>query len=791
MASNFAFPDILASKEEKSTKSYGLKYCKAIWGQYTQQSNLYNTKRERFIINRKYAEGLESTDKYMSMLDTNGDTSYLNLDYSPVNRVATIVDNICGKIMNQFYKIQCNAIDPESKIKEDEARDEMFANMLLKQIAPEFEQKTGLPLIPRDQYIPETDEEAEIHFKLNFKQDASIAMEQAIAFVFMNNDFEDIRYKLIRDLIVLKMAATYRYYDENDDIRVEYVDPVDLITPYSKYDDFRNIPWVAVTKSYTIQEIARQTDEFSEKELEEIAISQAGKNGNPEWQYSWNGSYEGYYNNTGTYATRPYNDFNVKVLEFYYLAIDKEVRHKKPNSKGGFFWNKKSSMYKATPDTKGEVISKETQNRYEGKWIIGTEYLYNYKQSRNVERYYEVDKTGKKSYSPKCTLPFTIIAPGIYDMENKSLVERMIPHEDQLNLINLKKQQLLIKAKPPGVKFDVESMSNVIKSMGDGAMKPLDILKIYEQTGSYPYSSRDAEGNIINSEAIKELANGVSRDFNLLIQAQQHEIQLMNEVIGYNSAVDASSPNVESLVGVQKMAVQATNNALRPTYFALTKMIEKTAVQTALMIQDSIEYNYEGFERAIGSYATKTLEYGRKLALNQIGIKVELMPDEEEKQQIEAQIAIGQQNQELTPSDAIRIRQVLKQDYKLAAQLLVVLEDKNRKNKQQESMMLQQQNGEIQVQSAQAAAQAQMQAEQMKAQLDAQKLQLEYQLKMQLSAQEHQQIMQQLGAKGADLLQVQEKKNEGAENVAEINHSNSLKQTAFDNAINQKQTNLL
>src|SRR5688572_27576369 len=102
------FPNPLASSEEKKSKAYGLAYSTAIWSTYTQNMITNNNRKETDIISRKYAEGAESIEKYKSRLDLNGDTSYLNLDFSPTNRIAMIVDNLVGKLSNQEYKIQCN-----------------------------------------------------------------------------------------------------------------------------------------------------------------------------------------------------------------------------------------------------------------------------------------------------------------------------------------------------------------------------------------------------------------------------------------------------------------------------------------------------------------------------------------------------------------------------------------------------------------------------------------------------------------------------------------------------------
>jgi len=815
------FPSFTATRDEKAKDSYGLRYARAIWSEYSKNSTLFNTRRQRDIINRKYAEGLESIQKYKDRLDLNGDTSYLNLDFSPVNRIATIVDNIVGKMMNQNYKIQCNPIDPESKTQYDKHRAELYADMFLKQFSDETEKITGIPLINKGRSVPGSDEEAELDLKLKYKPAASIAMEKAIKFVFINNDAETIRRKIIRDLIVLKRAATYRYYDEQKNIRYEYVDPVDLITPYSKYEDFHNIPYQAVLKQYQIGELAQMNPSFTEEQLFEIAKTQAGKNNNPIW--SWSNSYEGYYDNDGLTASRPYYNFNITVMEFFFLSINKEVRTKKINPKGGFFFDKKSDKFtgEVSPETivivdngskwgiKGEamevgkavaktmvdaqkyfakikndkkqssleVINKQVQYRYEGKWIPGTEFIWQYKMSENIDR-----ENISGSYSPKTELPIVIIAPGIYDMENKSLVERMIPHEDQINLINLKTQQLLIKAKPPGVAIDLEGMDTIVAGMGNpnnAKMDAIEITKMYEQTGSYTFRSRDKNGQAINGRVIDPLENGIGKDFAVLFAAYNNELQKMNDVIGYNSAVDASSPDSEALVGTQKMAVQASNNALRPIFTYANDLIVRQVRRIALMIQDSIAYNNEAFIGAIGAYSTETLNYGKKIAFNQFAIDIEMLPDDEERMQLEGLINLGIEQGVLMPSDVVRVRAVLKEDVKSAAQLMVLLEEKNRKNAEASKMADIEANGQMQMQSAQVAAQSNAELDKIvtankialieaQKNADIEKARFEFDLQMQL---------QSLKNNGAEIVAyinsdkatgVQETINEGKKEVAKI-----------------------
>jgi len=768
------FPDPFAPRSEKEQDSYGLAQAKAIWQEYSMNSAVYDARRTQDRENRKYAEGLVSFDKYKerfnAQTDNNGDTSWLNLDYQPVNRIASLVDNLEGKMTNQEYKIQCNPIDIISKTQEDKDRDEMYANMFLKQQTGDIEQMTGIPMYPRDKHIPETTEEAEIYFKMNYKQASSIAMEQALQFVFMNNEFDSLtRKKVIRDLIVLKRACIHRYYDENNNICVRYVDPVDVITPYSKYDDFRNIPYIAVLEQMPISDIAQITTKFSEEKLAELAKRFQGQYGNGQWNNAWlGGSYEGYYpNNPGAY-TRPYYNFNIPVLSFYFVTTCKENWVATTTNNGRIQFDKKDEKYVAGSPNK-ELISKNIQYVFEGKWVVGDDTVFNYHIQHNIPR-----EDG--GYSPKAELPMSMIAPNILDMQNKSFVERLIVFEDQLNITHLKIQQLLIQAKPPGMWINTQAMSGIILGQGDAPAKPTDIYRMYAQTGSILGSDIREDGSIINGKPFEYLPNGIGADFAVLVNYFRQQLQNMNDVIGYNSAVDASSPDVETAVGTSKMAIQATNNAIRPLYQAFVRLIEKAARGTALMIQQSITFNYDDFVRAIGAQATKTIEYGKKLAYNQFAIKIELLPDDEEKMALDNLVTLGLEKGTLTTSDAVRIRQEMKQDVKIASQFMVYLEGKNRKDRMEEAAAQQQQNGAIQKESAIVAAKAQSDAAIAQVNAETESEKVIYGLKGQLSAQEHLQKMDEIR------LQMGMQKSTSIE-TAHINHDSNIAVEAFKAAV--------
>ena len=698
-------PSEFIDPKEKEKKGYGLKYAKHIWGQYMSSQAIWGDRKAQWILNRKYAEGLQSMDKYKNRLDVT-DSSFMNLDYTPIPIIPKYVDNIVGKLSNQLYKIQCKVLDPSSRTAEDDAMKELKTKMYLKDLNEEVTSMTGIPFFAPGDYVPDSQEELDIYFQLNYKPSLAIAMELALDFVFENNNFSDIRNKVLRDFVNLKTAFIRKSYDKDYNIVVSHEDPVDVIVPYSKYDDYRNIPYAAVLKKITIGQLASSTTEFTEEQLFEIAKKYASRLQNPAWNLNWAwNSYDGYYN-SDMWGGRPYDNFYINILEFEFLTLNTKKYEEKRNDLNSMYFAEKSFTYKPKENKKynTSVTSKDIQERYEGCWVIDSDYLYSYKKSKNVPR-----EKVSGNYNPQTCLSLRGISPGMYDMQNKSLTERMIPHADQMTLINLKLQQFVMKAIPPGIYFNIHAANEAIAAYGSAVKTPLDLIKMYQQTGSFGGTQLDDSGKVLNNDAIKVLPNGMG-DISGFLAAYQSEMQKINDIIGYNSATDGSTPNVEALVGTQKLAVQSTNNTLRPLNDAFISLVKMVSKDVSLMIQDKFEYGggLEGFERAIGSTAIDILEIGKRIPLCEYGIFIEFLPDEVERAEVEEfiRLALTTAPPQIDLADAIMVKQILKSNVKLASQTLVLRKKKYQEERIKESEAQSRMNAEQQAMSAQAAAQA-------------------------------------------------------------------------------------
>lgn len=725
------FPDPLATNEEKATPAFGLIKAKFIFGKYRNApSSIYN-RIGRYINNRKYAEGLQSIQKYKDMMDMSGDTSYLNLDFQVVPVLPKFVDLMVGEMINQELQIQCNAIDPQSLTKYEDEKNAIFANLMLKPFSDQMEEMTGVPIIDKSKYIPKDEEDAKLYMEMTFKQDTEVAMEELLSFVFQNNGAEELKTRLIRDFVVLKIAAVRVDFDSNNDIILRYVDPATVVTPYSDKQNFTDMEYAGETIKMTIHDLKQQAgSQLTDEDYFNIARFNVGKYNNPaNWQYG--DTYGAYYNRGG--INTAYDNYYVQVFDFEFASNNYNLTfEKKINNYGGYFYNQKKAGYTPAENSRGkrEVQSKDFQVRYEGKWIVGTDCIYDYGLQKNMRR----PKKGGV-YSNKCLSRYIICAPDIYDMENKSFVERCISHADQIQLCYLKLQQLVSKAVPKGISFDVSVLEGVVMGKGTSFLTPLEVLSAYKQTGDLPYRGTDPDtGQPIGKLPINELPNGMSGDIERLVGLYNFHLQMIRDVTGVNEMRDGSSPDARLGASVQRTALQTSRNTSRPLNNSYLSVIKRMAEQVALMLQDKAAFGggLDGYYNAVGENAIKIIEVGKGISLAEFGIAVELVSTAEDQQLLENDMAMALQAGNIDLEDEWEVRILGRKNIKKAVRLLKKRREDKLKAAQEAQAQQQQQQGQIQAQSAQAATQGQLAYLQAETQAKAQLLQLEYSLKIEL-----------------------------------------------------------
>jgi len=681
--------------------------------------NRYSTNFNNFRNLRLYARGEQAVQKYKDELAINGDLSYLNLDWKPVPVIPKFVDIVVNGMSEKLYEIKAYAQDPQSLKSRTEYANRILRDIETQEYLNNVQETLGLNLYstenPKD--MPQNQEELELHMQLDYKQSVEIAEEELINNTLDRNRYELTRRRINQDLVVLGIAATKTSFNKAEGITVDYVDPARLVYSYTEDPNFEDIWYVGEVKRISLADLKRQFPNLTPEELERIQKYP----GNSNYMFDWQGRDD---NNS------------VYVLYFEYKTYSDQVFKIKQTATGLEKALEKPDTFNPPANDKFDRVSRAIEVLYSGAKILGHETLLEWKVAENMTR--------PTSNLVKVNMNYNICAPRMYKGRIESLVSRVTGFADMIQLTHLKLQQVMSRIVPDGVFLDADGLAEV--DLGNGTnYNPQEALNMYFQTGSIIGRSMTQDGGANPGKVpIQELStsNGMGK-IQGLIQTYEYYLKMIRDVTGLNEARDGSTPSSDSLVGLQKLAIANSNTATRHIVQASLFLTLRTCENIALRVADCLEFDLtrEALRSSISAYNVGTLEDIFSLHLYDFGVFLELVPDEEEKAQLEQNIQVALQSGQIFLEDAIDIRQV--NNLKLANQLL----KQRRKQKQQQDQEAQQANiaaqGQAQaetaertamaeVQKQEALAQTTLQIEQGKSQFEIQRMEREAEIKRQL-----------------------------------------------------------
>lgn len=724
------FPNEQVSPKVKASDAFGIKVARAIMARHNYYNNQTN-RIHKIHENRRYAAGRQDIEKYKTRLDAYLDSSntqsHLNIDWSVHSVGSKMIDVVIGGMINQDYSINLESIDPQSKTAKSKQRDKFFENIIKKKELQAIEEMAGTPLIEYDLDAPETSEEIDIYMEMEYRQPIEIAMEEIINFELYNNDWNLVRNRVIRDMVENNIGSVRVYWDQNNNIRLRYVDISNLIKSYTEDPSYGDTDYEAELDMITIRELRKRAKgSLSEEELFDIAQASATKNENGKWLYGSTFSSSGTYNA----LEYTYDDFRVQVLDFIFYTTDVHKWESKENKHGGSYFNKKDYGYQKPERSKydREVIVKEIECSYEGIWVLETNTIIDYKKSRNMLR----PSSNSQKITPELIHPYIIFEPNTRAGTSISLVDRMKPSLDAMQLYVLKMRHIIAEAAPPGVSIDVSVLNNL--QVGTKDLTPAKAIEMYKQKGILLYDGENDNGDQINRKPIEAMQNGIGDALVPLVNGWMFEMEAIRQITGVNETRDGSQVDSKALVGVEKMKLLASNNATRELYNAFTfGILEKLGHRISRMVQDKMVFGdgLKQYENIIGREGTRSLEFlPSDFSLLELGIKVEAMPTDEDIQSLIADIQRSLDQKELRLEDAIEIRNI--PNMKKASRYLI----HRRKKYQREQVEAAEQEQQMIAEREQVAGRANAEAQAMKSKAESEAkittMQAEYELKMQL-----------------------------------------------------------
>lgn len=724
-----SFPTQLATDAEKASQEFGLKVGQSImweWFAKTGNNCRYYSQWIDFHRIRLYARGEQSIAKYKEQFQVDGDMSHINLDWTPVPIIPKFVDIVVNGMNDRLFEVKAYSQDVMSAEKRSKFQEMVEADMAAKDYLLQVKQESGIDAFdvpPED--LPETDQELNLYMQLKYKPAIEIAEEEAINTILDVNHYNDVRKRVDYDITTIGLGMVKHSFVPGTGVQVEYVDPANMVYSYTESPTFDDCFYFGEVKQVPITELIKIKPNITNEELAEI--QQLGT------------AWYNYYGVLRPYRSDLFNRDVVTLMYFNYKTDKTYVYKKKYNDNGGNKVIQKDESFNPPEGTEErfERIEKRIDVWYEGVMVMGSSYLLKWELAKNMVR--------PKSASQYALPQYIAVAPRMYKGVIESLTRRMIPFADLIQLTHLKLQQVLQRVVPDGVFIDADGINEV--DLGTGAAyNPEDALRLYFQTGSVIGRSMTIDGDINRGRIpIQELnTNSGQGKITALINAYNQYLSMIRDVTGLNEARDASTPNPDALVGVQKLAALNSNTATRHILEGSLFITKRLSEALSCRIADILEYSdfKEEFAMQIGKYAVGILDEIKDLYLHDFGIFIEVSPDEEQQAQLEANIQMALQRDQISLEDAIDIRQM--KNLKLANELLKV----KRKNKQRIDMEQEQAKINMQtqgnIQSSQASAQAALQKVQAEAQAKAQLAQAQMQFdiqRMQAEAQIKEQLM--------------------------------------------------
>ena len=672
--------------KSKSDFEYGRKVAQNIYATIYGNQTYFWIRNNRFRKNRQIANGKIDMSVFLDRLEMNGKANYVNINWKSIIIGNTIVGRLVSSWMSRNEKISVTAVDSNSANKKRELADEAEFIYQNKDVLAQLQQESGIPIVPEDQFVAEDKDDLDL-WKSEFNRlPEEILYSLGVNNVFEANGWNDVlKERILHDSAEVGLVCTYTWMDEDGEIHVEWIRPENAIYSYSDFPDFRDTAYRGHISSMKISEVRARYGKDNGGILTEEQIFQLAQFAKEyqltdkiKWMQDWNVAY-----------LRPYDEWNIDLMNFEIRTLDSDGYTITKTKKNGSTIIRKGKPEKI--DENQEYVEEKKWNIYRGVYNPVTKTMLDWGIKKNMVRPQDPKEIGNAEFS------YSFYMYQNYDQRNVAVPEKIEEPIEQMILSRLKIQQLVAKMVPAGAAIDVDAMQELDLGLGD-SVKPLDVQKIWEQTGKLYYRGRDAEGNRI-PVPITELANsGFAPQLNALIQLYQFHYQVLTQELGVdpNLMQQASQPRVAAS-NVETSRILA-NDATEYMYDAYMYVMEETAKKVACLLNTSITYGAKKYRDLLKQDDVKDRNFTTRL---------KMLPTEIEVAKLEAMMnqAMASNPQLIMYIDPFKIIRIAKENAELGELYFRQGQKKFIKTEQEKAQTNSQQNAQIQQASMQAKAQ--------------------------------------------------------------------------------------
>jgi len=661
------------TREQKQSKEYCKSMAQGIYSQYAKGATFWTSgDMDRIAVNRGYAEGRQDVSRYMDSMygkaTSDGSivndsahqkrTAYANLSFKIMSPMPRIMDKLVGYISEATDMVSVDTLDSYSSGLKESMKWGLYVDGKHKDMFDTLRAMAGLPG-EEVGFVPENVEELNLYdAEGGFMPAYASAMERLLKSTFEFSAWEEnIIDRIVTDLVVNGFAIVEDEYDPvTCKAKISYRDPQYAGIQYTREDSYEN-PDYGFCITYTkISDLKRRGVFPTEQDAAVFANTISGKYGNPSTD-NWNAE------NTRSkfsFATG-YDSYVVPEFRCYWIDVEdyNEVKH---TNKFGTV-----KTYPQKEKTKvgkmDEIISTRRKMLYGCRWVIDTDFLYDY---------------GYVAHQNRDGLANPVIPLHAVKVTGMPMLDRVIPALDQYMLGWLKLQQGLSMAALNGYSIEIGSLSNI--SMGGKKMDPLDLIKMWRQTGILFRKDKNVMGKIASSSRpIEEMKGGAGEAILEARQLMDNAVNIIEQMTGINPISMGAQPSAEMGKAVAEFAIAGTDSILKNIVKKCNVLKSNVARSCCLRLQYIIRdagKTQKGYGDIIGDTELELIRMADGQDVR-YGIRTHVRPTRDEIQSLYQTIDLSLKNGRdgkvgITEADAVRLRAMISSgsSLKRVAQLL-------------------------------------------------------------------------------------------------------------------------
>lgn len=652
---------------EKRKKEYGLKLFEQMWQFVTFGNNgYYQNRYEQWNLNEAYAKGTTDNSEFKQLMGVQGNQSLVNIDWQIIKLIPRYVQNMLGGFANRDEKPSVKATDALAK--KEKKRLENISRMYMEEQGKiqAMEAASGMKI--KKGFVPEDEDELDIYYKIEHRLPEESFFEDTIDQIMENSGRDYLKRKICRDGIVTNLMATKLEEQPAakgktlaNRLRIRRCKPKNCVYNIFENDNGSDVSIFGEAYPLKVSEARRRCPNIPEEEWFRLAqMAQTGLNQTD--ALSWEDRFLSSFN-------RPYDDYSLLVYDAEVKVFDKEYHVSFVNNDGTTGLHQKRGKPGHSDNT--TPIETERYNVYCGLWVVGSKTMLEWKVATNIIRPYQngVD----------CFLNFSVVYPDADGFYVPSLLERGIPCVRAMIMTVLNIEKMVAQMKADGLEVDIANLHDL--DLGNGPLNPLELLKVYDQTGRAYYDSTDTTGTGFGEPGrspFKAIPNGGNAaQINQLIQLYNFWLLRLNDEWGVNQDSLGGAVPAKRGKGVNEQQVQMANTNTEYIYDFYIELMEQNATKIAYKLWDMIVLEGQEYKEMAG--------ITRDMMDATFDVNINMVSKSADMEYLRTMIEASIQAKVLTPAQALKV-------YKLPYKSSVIyLEQMEKRAKKQNVILAKQQ----------------------------------------------------------------------------------------------------